>query len=304
MTEPNLSLPPFKALLAFWAAATHDRLVDAADRLGVTESAVSHQLRQLESMLHVQLFDRSSGRLELTSTGQRYLERIEPALREIQAATRAMLPTQGRQSVRLTLPPSLAATWLIPRLATFEATAPEVDVQLVLSTRLVDLQRDQVDLAIRHGRGSWSGVDATRLFEDLATPVAAPGLLPDGIAFDQIPSHIRFIVNRSIPGEWDEWARARGLASPSPERTVTLDSIEQVLNLAEAGHGLAMGRWPYIDMRLESGALLAPFGAAGPTGAAYYLCLPSGTQPSSHARKLANWLKAQTADASVQETLT
>ena len=114
MSEDKITLPPFKALLAFWAAATHDRLVDAASRIGVTESAVSHQIKQLEANLHVQLFDRSSGRLELTSAGRRYLERIEPALREIQAATDDLLPTRGRQAVRLTLPSSLAATWLIP----------------------------------------------------------------------------------------------------------------------------------------------------------------------------------------------
>ena len=290
MSQDKLSLPPFKALLAFWAAATHDRLTEAADRIGVTESAVSHQLRHLESILHVKLFDRSSGRLVLTPAGQKYLERIEPALREIQAATDALLPSQGRQAVRLTLPSSLAATWLIPRLGRFEQSEPEIDVQLVLTTRIVDMRRDQVDLAIRYGRGAWDGIDATFLFADRATPVAAPGVVADGTGFDTLPQGVQIIVNGSIPGEWDEWARARGLPPPPPDRILMLDSIDQTLQVAEAGRGLAMGRSPYVEPRLERGSLVAPFGEIGPTGAAYYLCTPEGDAPTAAARKLSRWL--------------
>lgn len=293
MADHKITLPPFKALLAFCAAATNPRLTDAAAHLGVTESAVSHQLRHLETLLHVQLFDRGSGRLRLTDDGQKYLDRIEPALREIQAATEAMLPSEGRQPVRLTLPPSLAATWLIPRLGRFEETAPEIDVQLVLTTRIIDMRRDQVDLAIRYGRGHWQGASAAFLFDDLATPVIAPGVVQPETTFDQVPEKVRFIVNRGIPGEWEEWCRARGFAPPPADRSITLDTIDQALLIAEAGHGIAMGRSPYVQTKLESGALVAPFGAIGPTGAAYYLCTPSNDMPTAAARRLATWLKAQ-----------
>ncbi len=286
-------LPPFRALLAFRAAATHDRLADAAASLGVTELAVSHQLRQLETLLHARLFDREKGRLVLSQTGRRYLERIEPALKEIQAATAAILPGDGRRVVRLTLPPSLAATWLIPRLGQFEAAEPDIDVQLVLTTRIVEMRREQVDLAVRYGRGAWSGVDAVFLFDDLATPVAAPGLRLPEAAPGALPSGVRYIVNRSIPGEWEEWARARGLEPPGLDAALALDSIEQALQVAEAGHGLAMGRSPYIDERLARGTLVAPYGAAGPTGAAYHLCQPAGVTPSAPARRLARWVREQ-----------
>lgn len=296
MADQKITLPPFKALLAFRAAATNARLADAAARLGVTESAVSHQIRHLETLLHVQLFDRGSGRLQLTEDGQRYLERIEPALREIQAATEAMQPAEGRQPVRLTLPPSLAATWLIPRLGQFEATEPEIDVQLVLTTRIVDMRRDQVDLAIRYGRGQWQGAAAAFLFDDLATPVTAPGIVQSGESFEQVSDRARFIVNGSIPGEWEEWCRARGFSPPLSDRSVTLDTIDQALQIAETGHGIAMGRSPYVQAKLESGALVAPFGAIGPTGAAYYLCTPSSDMPTAPARKLAAWLTAQAAE--------
>ncbi|MEO0819107.1 MAG: LysR substrate-binding domain-containing protein [Pseudomonadota bacterium] len=295
MTQDRIVMPPFKALMAFWAAATHDRLADAAVRIGVTESAISHQLKNLETTLNVQLFDRGSGRLELTAEGRRYLDRIDPALKEIQAATAALMPPPGRQAVRLTLPPSLAATWLIPRLGAFETAAPDLDVQLVLTTRLIDLARDRIDLAIRYGRGAWDGVAAQFLFEDLATPVAAPGLLPPEIGPEAVPDDIRFIVNRAIPAEWEEWARARSIAAPPPERMVTLDSIEQVLQVAEAGHGIAMGRSPYIQAPLAEGRLVAPFGSVGPTGAAYYLCTPERITQTAAARRLARWLAGEAA---------
>jgi len=275
----------------------HRRLVDAAKSLGVSESAVSHQIRGLEDLLHVKLFDRTAEGLRLTATGRAYLERIAPALAEIEAATQAVLPERGRASVRLTLPPSLAATWLVPRLRDFEIAHPDIDLQLMATTRLVDLARDHVDAAIRYGRGAWDGLEAELLFEDLATPVASPAFMegrrPDPA---ELLSTARLIVNRSIPHEWTEWASARGLAPPRLDAALVLDSVEQVLAVAETGHGLAMGRWPYLDERLARGALVAPFGAAGPTGAAYFFCTPAGRAPTAAVRAVRRWLSAAAHD--------
>ena len=126
MVDRKVSLPPFAALRAFYAAATHERFCDAAESLGVTESAISHQVKRLEGFLRVALIDRSGARAKLTGTGRRYLEQFEPALLQIQAATEAILPATGRSVVRLTLPPSLAAAWLIPKLGAFEREQPEM----------------------------------------------------------------------------------------------------------------------------------------------------------------------------------
>jgi len=292
MSSARLRLPPFRSLLAFHAAATHDRLSDAAASLGITESAVSHQIRQLEQLVHAPLFDRTRSRLSLNEAGRRYLASIEPALREIQAATEAMLPVEGRVAVRLSLPPSLAATWLIPRLERFEGANPGIEIQLVATTRVLNLSREQIDVAIRYGKGDWPNVEARLLIVDRATPVAAPAYV-DAAAADAatLLAGRRVIVNRSIPGEWDEWCRARGLEPPRLQDALVFDSIEQVLQVAEAGHGVAMGRSPYVDPLLQSGALVAPFGTVNPTGAAYYLCRPAGTPPSAAARKLARWLE-------------
>ena len=292
MANSKAPLPPFAALRAFHAAATHERHRDAAESLGVTESAVSHQIRKLEAFLHTTLFDRSGARPVLTETGRRYLEQIDPAIRRIQAATETVLPSGGRSAVRLTLPPSLAATWLIPRLGAFERENPGIDLQLVATTRVVDLRRDQVDLAIRHGKGVWPGYESVFLLEETAMPVCAPGYLkaPPGEPLLEAIGGARIIVHGSFPDEWEEWARAHGHEPPAPMGTVTLDTMEQALQVAESGHGLAMGRRPLVDDRLAQGVLIAPFGGPDPTGAAYYLSKAAGQTPTAAARRLERWL--------------
>jgi LysR family glycine cleavage system transcriptional activator len=195
--------------------------------------------------------------------------------------------------VRLTLPPSLAAAWLIPQLGAFEREHPGVDLQLVPTTRVIELRRDQVDLAIRHGKGSWPGVEATFLLEETAMPVCAPGYLTLAPGDDPLAvlSTVRLIVNARFPDEWEEWARARGLAPPPLAGAVELEGMEQMLQVAESGHGMAIGRRPVVDDRLARGTLVAPFGAGDPTGAAYYLCRPVDTEPTAPIRLLAQWLR-------------
>ncbi len=298
MAKPGMTLPPFAALRAFHAAATHDRYRDAAESLGITESAISHQLRRLEEFLQTALIDRSGGRPKLTDAGRRYLEQIEPAMRQIQAATEAFMPAAGRNALRLTLPPSLAATWLIPRLGAFERDNPETDLQLITTTRVVDLRRDQVNLAIRHGKGEWRDIDATFLLAEAALPVCAPGYL-DPLPkkpTQEVLGKVRFIMNSHFPDEWEEWAKAHGLEPPEMKDLVGFDAMEQVLQVAGNGHGLAMGRRPMVDDWLADGRLIAPFGKADPTGAAYYLCRPAGTVPTAAERRLERWLVAMAKD--------
>ncbi len=239
------------------------------------------------------MFDRSGPGVRLTAAGRRYLEQIDPALRQIQAATEAILRPTGRNVVRLTLPPSLAASWLIPQLSAFERAHPDVDLQLVPTTRVVDLKRDQVDLAVRHGKGAWPGIDAAFLFAETALPVCAPGYLT--LVADDEPlaalRRARLIVNTRFPAEWEEWARARGLTPPALTGAIELEGTEEALLVAESGHGLAIGRRPLVDDRLARGTLVAPFGDGDPTGAAYYLCRPADLPPTAVARRLERWLQ-------------
>ena len=294
-----MMLPPFAALRAFHAAATHDRYRDAADSLGITESAISHQVRRLEDYLQTALIDRSGRRPKLTEAGRRYLAQIEPAIHQIHAATEALLPTSGRSTVRLTLPPSLAATWLIPKLGAFEREHPEIDLQLITTTRVIDLRRDQVELAIRHGKGVWPDIVAAFLLEETAMPVCTSDYLDYPLPLEpssEVLRNVRFIVSANFPDEWEEWARAHGVEPPALNDVIALDAMEQALQVAESGHGLAMGRRPVVDRWLEQGRLVAPFGAADPTGAAYYLCRPAAAMPTAAGRRLEGWLTKMAAE--------
>lgn len=145
---------------------------------------------------------------------------------------------------RLTLPPSLAATWLIPRLGEFKRTQPDIDLQLITSTRFVDLRQDQVNLFIRHGKGAWSSLDGLLMMGETAMPVCAPGNFTplEGAPTPDLFQSIRLIVSTNFPGEWEEWARAHGIKTPSLGDSITMEAVEQGLLLAENGHGLAIGR--------------------------------------------------------------
>lgn len=293
MAPPRLRLPPFAALRAFHAAAVHGRFRDAAESLGVTESAISHQVRRLEDFLHTALFDRSGPGVRLTPAGRRYLDDIDPAIRQIQSATDALLGPSGRRVVRLTLAPSLALNWLIPRLGAFEREHPDIELQLVTTTRVLDLQRDQIDLALRHGEGAWPGVKSTFLLSETVVPVCAPGYFTWQPEEDPLAAlrRARLLVSARSPDEWEEWARARGLAPPSLAGALELEGEEQVLQIAEGGHGLAIGRRPVVDDRLARGVLVAPFGTDDPSGAAHYLCQPADVPPTAAAGQVARWLR-------------
>ena len=293
MDDSNVPMPPFPALRAFHAAARHGQFRSAAKELGVTESAISHQVRRLEDFLHLRLFDRGGPRVRLTAAGARFFQEVDPAIVRIREATRALIGPMERARVALTLPPSLATLWLIPRLASFEEACPGIDLQLVTTTRLCDLRREQLDLAIRHGTGRWEDVEAEFLLAEWAVPVCRPGYLGSGLPRDigEALRESRLIINGFYPDEWLEWARAHDIATPSISGALKLESQEQILEAAARGLGLAMGRRPLVDDHLSSGALEAPFGLPDRSGAGYYLCGPLAAVPTLPARRVARWLR-------------
>ncbi|WP_176758621.1 LysR substrate-binding domain-containing protein [Limimonas halophila] len=298
MPEPASPLPPFAGLRAFHAAARRGKLKDAAEDLGVTESAVSHQVRRLEDFLGVALFDRSGPRLDLTDAGRRYFDAVDPAVARIREATADLLGPPDRAQVALTVPPSLASLWLIPNMTSFEEHCPGIDLKFVTTARLCDLRRDQIDLAIRHGQGGWPGLDSAFLFEQQSFPVCSPGYLDADAASapEAALARARLIVSDLHPEEWTEWTRAQGLTPPSTHGAMVLNGPGQVLEGAEHGLGIAMGRRPLVDEHLAKGALVTPFGTGHTTQAGYYLCTPADVTPTAAARRVMRWIRQLAAD--------
>ncbi len=293
LEERLFPLPPLHALRSFHAAARYGRFRDAAGALGLSESAVSHQVRKLEGYLGVALFERAGNAVRLTLAGQTYFDEIDPAFARIRQATEALAGPCCR--VSLTLTPSLATLWLIPRLARLEAAVPEVNLQMAPSCRIVDLRREQIDLAIRYGGGAWPGHAVHHLFDEQAFPVCGPGFLAEGTAPEQALKEKRLIVDASYRDEWREWAQAHGFEPPPLDNALALDGEQmqlQILLAAAEGLGIGIGRRPMVDAWLKDGRLIAPFGSADESGCAYYLIYREDEDLSVPARRVARWLLA------------
>lgn len=287
------TLPPLHALRAFDAAARFGRFRDAAAALGLSESAISHQVRKLEEHLGAALFERSGNAVRLTAGGQAYFDRISPAFTAIREATESIMGPRDRARVSVTLPGTLATFWLIPKLGRLEALHPEISLQLITTQRVCDLRREHIDLGIRYGPGPWLGVLAERLLDEQAFPVCAPGLLEPGLLDrpDEVLRKARLIVNDTVPMEWQAWAQAHGLTPPDIRRAIVLHASDQTMGAAAEGLGLAMGRRPMVDRWLQEGRLIAPFGSADWSGAAYFLVYPEEIELPVAARKVARWLR-------------
>src|SRR5580765_5195302 len=178
-SEPvhSARLPALDLLVGFESAARHLSFTKAGEELFLTQSAVSRQIKELEDQLGVELFHRRHRALALTEAGQQFYAAAAQVLTTMRSATSRLRAQSGRKTLSLTTTNSFAALWLIPRLAGFTRTHPDVEVKITAETRVQDLERDGLDIAIRHGPPSLAGPNAIRLFGERVFPVCSPKLL-------------------------------------------------------------------------------------------------------------------------------
>lgn len=286
-------LPPLAALKAFHAAARSERFSLAAEELHVSQSAVSHHIRHLEEYLGVRLFDRTGTSVRLTEAGVQYFAEVHPALERIREATMHLRAYGQRRRVTLAASPSAVNIWLIPNWASFEARCPDIDLQLLAGTRLVDLDRERVDLALRFGHQTWSGVATRWLFPEQLIPVCTPEYLPAKVFGDPaaVLAQSRLIVNDTDPDEWESWCEIERLERPNLDGALRFAEAQQVLRAAENGLGLAIGRRPVVDTYLLTGSLVAPLGATELEGQGCYLCHSERSPLPPHVTAVAEWLE-------------
>ena len=291
-------LPPLATVRAFLEITSQGRFNRAAEALGLTESAVSHQLRKLEEGLGVRLLERNPDRIVLTEAGLRFQQKAERAMRLLSDAVEEVRSTQFGK-VSITLARALAAHWLVPRYANLYAAHPEIELQLLPTTRLCDLVRERIDLGIRYGDGAWPGLRATHLIQEVCFPVATPTLAREWhqAGWREFRRQGRIIVNGTHPDEWVLWCSRYRQASPDQRRSSTLKSFDFVLQAGLAGAGLIMGRRPMIDDYLNRGELEAPFGTTGVVGKSYSLVWPTDRRPNARTRAVIDWLLVCAAQA-------
>ena len=207
-------LPSLNGLRAFEAAARHLSFTQAASELNVTQTAISHQIRRLEEELGLRLFVRQNRALELTAEARDYLPGVHAAFNDLRLATDRLLRKDDGHVLTVSTLASLAAKWLLPRLSAFQEAHPGIDVRITTSPSLVDFQRDNVDAAIRYGRGQWPGVRADWLMADELFPVCSPALVSGNKPLrcpQDLKDHVLLHTSNTNSDDWRLWLTAAGL---------------------------------------------------------------------------------------------
>ncbi|WP_332693631.1 LysR substrate-binding domain-containing protein, partial [Bosea sp. (in: a-proteobacteria)] len=240
MSEPSRRLPSLNALRAFEAAARHLNFRLAAEELGVTQGAVAQQVRGLERDLALQLFERLPGRLALTSAGRGYAAHLARAFALIAEATATLRPEPQRLTISVT--PSFASKWLIPRLPEFTAAHPQLDLRILASDGLANFQSDGVDIAVRQGRPPFgAGLVAELLFPQEVVAVCSPKLRPSAHAPLTDADPAQFVLLHDGHDLWPEFIeRALARQVPAGIRSVRFNQTALALDAALAGQGLAL----------------------------------------------------------------
>ncbi|WP_027543409.1 transcriptional regulator GcvA [Bradyrhizobium sp. WSM2254] len=291
-------LPSLNGLRAFEAAARHLSFTLAASELNVTQTAISHQIRRLEEELGIRLFIRQNRALALTPEARDYLPGVRAAFNDLRLATDRLLRRDDDKVLTLSTLASLAAKWLLPRLTDFQEQHPGIDVRITTSTSLVDFQRDDVDAAIRYGRGQWPGLRADWLMADELFPVCSPSLLRGDKPL-QRPEDLRnrplLHTSNANSDDWRLWLTAAGLpADIAKQPGITFDMIFMTIQAAIDGIGVAMGRTSYVQDDIAKGRLVVPFKIALPADAGFYLVAPEGRREAPKLAAFRQWIVAAT----------
>jgi LysR family glycine cleavage system transcriptional activator len=288
-------LPPLSAIRAFEAAARHRSFTRAAEELGMTQAAVSYQIRLLEDRVGTPLFKRLPRQVTLTDAGLR----LAPAVTEAFETLRSAFDGVGANvdhRLAVSVLPTIAAHWLVPRLGRFQAAHPQIALQLDTSNDVVDFTRDAFDLAIRSGLGDWPDLEAHPLMGSHFTPVCSPQLLQGR----QVAAPADILALPLIgPGDpwWKEWFAAAGLGpvdvSDRPGPTLYTQQFEGMA--AMAGQGVALVNPHFFAADIAAGKLVQLFDLVVEAKRGYWLVYPKARRRSPKIRAFRDWVLAEAA---------
>jgi LysR family transcriptional regulator, glycine cleavage system transcriptional activator len=270
---------------------------EAAEELGVTQAAVSQQVRQLEDWLGTQLFKRLPRSLALTDAGIAYLPAVRDSFDRLHIGTEQIFGRLERRPVTLRATATIAALWLAPRLVAFRAQHPDVTVRVTTLYAPVDFGQDGVDIELRYGPGDWAGVKAFRLADETYFPVATRDYLAKAGRLEH-PTDLTRHRLVHVLGEregWGSYLRHYAIADPPVSEGLQCDSQIVALQACLAGGGVMLATSPQVDPLLAGGQLVAPLPERLPARHAHYLVLPEVPAPSPDVAKVAEWLLAQRA---------
>lgn len=268
-----MHLPPLNTLRCFEAVARLGSVTEAAAQLCVTHSAVSQQIRQLESGLGKTLFLRQGRGLQLTENGRLYALHVRRILQDLEEATRLARSRADGDELVVTTLPSFGQHWLMPRLPRLQARHPGLRIRLQVGLELEPLEQGTADIGIRMGRGPWPGLERQRLFDDAWVVIASP-------AFNggRLPRHDHEILQMPLirsDESWQDWCAAAGVPLPPAGAGLWINDSNLVIDAVRRGKGLALERLSLVHGLLREGALVQASPVRAPYPYPYWLIWPA-----------------------------
>lgn len=287
-----LKLPPLAAVRAFEAAGRLENFSRAAEELGMTQAAVSYQVRQLEDRLGRALFVREKGRVRLSETGQRLLPAISNAFATMGDAF-AALGSDEADVLTISAATTFGGAWLSARIGRFQLRYPDLAVRLLMSNDYVDFDASNVDVAVRIGQGGWPGLRADFLFRSHVTPICSPAFR-DAHAIARPEDILR--AERLAPNDpwWAGWLAAAGVPiAPSPRRGIELDTQLQEASAVQGGFGVALMTPLLWRADLDSGRMVQPFDTLYEPGGAHWLVHRDNRVGVRKIERFREWIHAE-----------
>ncbi|MFZ1492313.1 MAG: LysR substrate-binding domain-containing protein [Candidatus Competibacter denitrificans] len=306
MPLPLARLPSLDLLRGFVAVGRRMSITQAADDLCLTQSAVSRQIKALEEALGVKLLVRGHRAIAFTPAGERLYRCADGIVQQLQEVLGALSVGRGRrQPVTITASVGAAGLWLLPRLTAFQQTHPGIEIRLAADNRLLDLNAESIDLAIRYCSRAAAPEGAIWLFGETVVPVAHPTLGKQHLrsAADLTGEYLLEYDEPRLPSlQWSEWLRAMGWENPKPRGMQRFNQYDQLMQAAASGQGIAIGRLELIQPLLAAGRLrvLATPHRVADSEFAYWL-LWADPEPRAEVRTVSDWIlgEARTTAAGV-----
>ena len=289
--------PPTRSLRIFCVAARHCSFKFAADELFLTPSAVSHQIKELETALGVRLFERKPRSLELTQAGAALLEQAEPLLEALDRSVAQIARGGGRRTLRIQLPPFFASELFLPRLGAFCDRNPRIDIRIDTHDPRPALHSANADVSILLRDAPPQGMDYVHLFPLSLTAACSPAHLPTVARLGGgVFRELALIVHKLSPDAWSSWAQEVGLEAPEPKNVLEFDTMHAVVRAAELGLGVALVPTAHCEAWFRSGTLARIFAVKLSTADSYYLVNRSRDADRPDVCAITAWVREQFAD--------
>lgn len=284
-------LPPMAAIRAFEAAARLGSFTRAADELGMTQAAVSYQVKLLEDRVGAPLFLRLPRGVALSEAGQRLAPPVTEAFKQLQSAFAALHETSAGV-LSITTMQTFCTNWLAPRLGSFQMAHPTIAVRLEAANRVVDFTREEFDLGIRGGTGSWPGLKSHPLISIEFTPLCSPELLARDGPLESPADLLRLPLLDWRDDWWRQWFALAGIGNPQPALPTGLEVDSQIAlsQAAMTGQGVAILTPAFFAAELAAGRLVQPFALVGRGNTSFWLVYPQERQGAPKIRAFRDWI--------------